>query len=160
MITLSSLSLLVYEIEDWSNKNFTQKFRASLRELSLLRDQLIKKHASITACIKDFQILEIYVNVLHGYRYQIEICKENLMHVSKDKSVKELSKSLLQAYHNQMELDNSLRELREAQNKLNTSPNKKVPSPSKRSSNDIKNELKPIVVENPLMLVMQLFSKQ
>jgi hypothetical protein len=151
---------LVYEVEDWSNKNLIQKYRASLRELSLLRDQLIKRHASITACIKDFQILEIYGNVLHGYRYQIEICKENLMNVSKDKNINELSNALLQAYHNQMAIESQLRELREVQNKfnLNTSPRKKVSSPSK-NSNDINSELKSIVVENPLMLVMHLFSK-
>ena len=155
---------LVYEVEDWSNKNLIQKYRASLRELNLLRDQLIKKHASITACIIDFQILEIYANVLYGYRYQIEICKENLLNVTRDKNINELSNSLLQAYHNQMTIESQLRELRESQNKLylNSSPNKKIlSSPSKRNySNEIKNsELKPIVVENPLMLVMHLFSK-
>jgi hypothetical protein len=153
---------LVYEVEDWSNKALVQKYRASLRELSLLQDQLTKKQAAVSACIKDFQILEIYLNVLHGYRYQMEICKENLLH-SKDNNVGEISNALLQNYHNQMTMEVQMRELREAQNRMNFnfSPSKKgSSSPTKRSNSYDINEMKPIVGENPLMLVMHLFSSK
>jgi hypothetical protein len=150
---------LVYEVEDWSNTGLNQKYRASLRELSLLREQLLKKHATIAACIKDFQILEIYANILHGYRYQMEICKENVQ--LKVKNVGELSNALLQTYHNQMALEVQMRELREAQNKINfnVSQSKKgLLSPSKITYSF--NEMKPVVGENPLMLVMHLFSSK